>query len=199
MVGSLGGESGITARLAGRSSARTAGESGVSTNVNDSAPLSRTGSSNALRSDIIPPHVRSGDSTPASPALGAVGGGKDGESSFSNLADVPDQEKARVLGRHLMSAKERRGSTSRTPRSPGDASPAIAPVDTKARGGAESGISRVSQGSLKDGASNGGNGKGRASAEVLDSGSEHSSHGEGYGTMGESFHIPYDAPGVDTT
>lgn len=49
------------------------------------------------------PELPSGSATPLRPD----------ESAFSTLADVPDEEKARVLRRHLVSAEERTGSGSK--------------------------------------------------------------------------------------
>lgn len=94
------------------------------------------------------------------------------ESTFSNVADVPDEEKARVLRRHLVSAEER-GSGSKT----GTPGQRTSPTGTPAGGSiagdavaATAGDSSISYGSATD----------PASSE-------------------EPFPIPYDAPGGDVT
>jgi proton-coupled amino acid transporter len=145
--------------------------------------------------------------------------GGPGESSFSNLADVPDEEKARVLGRHLMSARERRGSQSQsqgqsrqgTPYSPGVSPGASAGLGGASMRAEQSGMSRTSHGSLKapkgqagnksDAGASTGNGSGKArddNESAVDDTADGGGDGE-YGAMGESFHIPYEAHGVDVT
>lgn len=93
------------------------------------------------------------------------------DSSFSNLADIPIEEKAKVLRRHLVSAEERRvsvtspsnGNTPGGMPSPGDASPVGAHGDSGMQGGSS----------------------GSQEIEERDE--------------SQSFPIPYDAPGGDVT
>ena len=178
-----------------------------------SEPVSRPGSGTGHRVDAAAAGATGGASTP-------VTGGGAGDSSFSNLADVPDEEKARVLGRHLMSARERRGSQSQGKNSPYGVSPAMSPGVTAGLGSAsmraeqvrgDNGLGRASNSSLRtarqgDGAGSGsgsGSGSGKAKDDgesAVDDGDAAASQGEGdYGTMGQSFHIPYEAHGVDVT
>lgn len=120
---------------------------------------SRRGSTNIPRP--IFPTRPSGSSTPqATP----------GESGFSGVDDVSDQEKMKVLRRHLVSAEERGNGS-------GDVSPGDGGED-----GLASGVSRA--------------GKGRGSA--ADSGFQ-GGDGEGDIQDDEAFPIPYDAPGMDVT
>lgn len=74
----------------------------------------------ALDSDIPTPGAAAGDSGVNTPR-----GGQADDSQWSNLAEVPDERKAQVLRRHLVSAEERESSKAGTPLavSPGDTSP----------------------------------------------------------------------------
>lgn len=98
---------------------------------------------------------------------------KAGESSFSNLADVPDEEKARVLRRHLVSADER-GASSPTPmgQSPAGSGVNMGGTPTRAEFEDVPGESGV-------------NGYGSIDAQPRDD--------------SDQFPIPYDAPGGDVT
>lgn len=100
-------------------------------------------------------------------------GDKAGESSFSNLADVPDEEKARVLRRHLVSADER-GASSPTPggQSPAGSGINMGGTPTRAEFDDILGESGVS-------------GYGSIDAHPKDD--------------SDQFPIPYDAPGGDVT
>ena len=183
--------SGISARLATSPNAGPV--------AGGSEPISRSDSAVGNRADMAQGGNTGGANTP-------VTGGAAGESSFSNLADVPDEEKARVLGRHLMSARERRGSAaSRTPYSAA-ASPGVsAGVYSGGMRAEQQGrtMSRTSNPSLKTpGAEAGGKAKNAGDSAVEDApgSAGGSATGEGdYGAMGESFHIPYEAHGVDVT
>ena len=62
---------------------------------------------------------------PGSGATTPMGNGGADESGWSNLGEIPDERKAQVLRRHLVSAEERENSKAGTPTavSPGNASP----------------------------------------------------------------------------
>jgi len=62
---------------------------------------------------------------PGSGATTPMGNGGADESGWSNLGEIPDERKAQVLRRHLVSAEEREHSKTGTPTgvSPGNASP----------------------------------------------------------------------------
>ncbi|BEJ06280.1 hypothetical protein CcaverHIS641_0308020 [Cutaneotrichosporon cavernicola] len=66
-----------------------------------SALTAALGKSSTGKDAASTPDHASGSATPANPD----------ESAFSNLAEVPDEEKARVLRRHLVSAEERGGGS----------------------------------------------------------------------------------------
>lgn len=51
------------------------------------------------------------DAATSEPTSGSATPLRPDESAFSNLAEIPDEEKARVLRRHLVSAEERGGSS----------------------------------------------------------------------------------------
>ncbi|WVQ72930.1 hypothetical protein IAR50_002492 [Cryptococcus sp. DSM 104548] len=76
--------------------------------------MSRQGSSNFGR-----PSISRGESGVSTPRLGVsvskTPQGGPGDSSISNLVDVTDEEKARVLRRHLVSAEERQVNPSPSP------------------------------------------------------------------------------------
>ncbi|CAK9780712.1 hypothetical protein CC85DRAFT_264664 [Cutaneotrichosporon oleaginosum] len=76
----------------------------ASTSQTKSALTAALGKSEGGRDDATP-EPASGSATPL----------RADESAFSNLAEVPDEEKARVLRRHLVSAEERGGSKVATP------------------------------------------------------------------------------------
>lgn len=136
--------------------------------------LSRQDSSSLSR-----PSVSRGDSDISTVRNGAASASapkdrdKAGESSFSNLADVPDEEKARVLRRHLVSADER-GASSPTPmgQSPAGSGVNMGSTPTTAEFEDVPGESGI-------------NGYGSIDAHPRDD--------------SDQFPIPYDAPGGDVT
>jgi proton-coupled amino acid transporter len=133
----------------------------------EAEPLSRKGSLSPL---VRPANSRgeSGASTP-----------RPGDSSFSNIAGIPDEQKAKVLRRHLVSAEERGGSSSKdnTPAgpSPGDASPTDEHGDYAMQGG------------------------GSAATPAGESGVSYGATSSRSRAEDEQFPIPYDAPGGDVT
>ncbi|OXC64687.1 hypothetical protein AYX13_05965 [Cryptococcus neoformans] len=136
--------------------------------------LSRQGSGSLSR-----PSVSRGDSGTSTLRNGAAStsapkdGDKAGDSSFSNLADVPDEEKARVLRRHLVSADERGVSSPTTGgRSPAGSGVNMGGTPTRAEFDDIPGESGVS-------------GYGSTDAQPRDD--------------SDQFPIPYDAPGGDVT
>ncbi|WVF69259.1 hypothetical protein IAT40_004035 [Kwoniella sp. CBS 6097] len=146
--------------------------------------LSRQGSGN-LRPSLS--RDNSTTSTPrrlsnANKDLDAAGAGA-GDSSFSNLADVTNEEKAKVLRRHLVSADERGAGGSGAGAS---------------KSGTPGGESPGQGGSTPT--------NDLANDEVNGAGVEGESGVSGYGSTGthprddsEQFPIPYDAPGGDVT
>lgn len=136
--------------------------------------LSRQGSGSLSR-----PSVSRGDSGTSTLRNGAAStsapkdGDKAGDSSFSNLEDVPDEEKARVLRRHLVSADERGASSPTTGgRSPAGSGVNMGGTPTRAEFDDIPGESGVS-------------GYGSTDAQPRDD--------------SDQFPIPYDAPGGDVT
>jgi len=121
------------------------------------------------------PDLDYGDSVVSASSTPKRNIGSNNDSSFSNLADIPDEEKARILRRHLVSAQERKVSVAsgmsgngNTPvgiPSPGGISPSEREGDT-------------GEGDL------GGSSGVQSAVEDLDS---------------KSFPIPYDALGGDVT
>ncbi|WWD18297.1 hypothetical protein CI109_102747 [Kwoniella shandongensis] len=151
----------------------------TSTSPSASRPLSRK------NSNIRPSLSRegSGTSTPRNgKAKEAATGAGAGDSSFSNLADIPDEEKAKVLRRHLVSVEERgNGSKGSTPTPGGE---------------------EETFGDEMDAPTNSGTGAG-AGGSISTPGESGIS---GYGSTGvhtrddtEQFPIPYDALGGDVT
>lgn len=67
----------------------------------------------ALTASLKPPGSKEPSRAATPEPTGNVTPLRPDESAFSNLADVPDEEKARVLRRHLVSAEER--SSAATP------------------------------------------------------------------------------------
>lgn len=120
-----------------------------------------------------PQAMDSGVSTPRAPMSAGAGGD---ESGWSSLAEVPDERKAQVLRRHLVSAEER-GSK--------NATPAISPGSTSPTKDGEIG---------RPGPSGAGNGNGAGDSAVT-----YGSTSDAQDPSDDPFPIPYDAPGGDVT
>ncbi|WVQ66001.1 uncharacterized protein L199_004179 [Kwoniella botswanensis] len=152
----------------------TQNKSALTTSLN-SPSLSRQSSSGNIPRPTTLSRDNSGTSTPRKGKEVENDGGA-GDSNFSNLADIPDEEKAKVLGRHLVSAEEREQSKTATPN--------------------EGGVGGTTP-TKEDGAGSG-------NASVNASGVERAAESgvtSGYGSTedNEQFPIPYDAVGGDVT
>ncbi|OCF62271.1 solute carrier family 36 (proton-coupled amino acid transporter) [Kwoniella mangroviensis CBS 10435] len=149
-------------------------KSALTTSLN-SPSLSRQSSSDNIPRPTTLSRDNSGTSTPRKSKEVENDGGA-GDSNFSNLADIPDEEKAKVLRRHLVSAEEREQSKTATPN--------------------EGGVGGTTP--TKE------EGPGSGSASVNASGVERAAESgvtSGYGSTedNEQFPIPYDAVGGDVT
>nr|XP_019045887.1 solute carrier family 36 (proton-coupled amino acid transporter) [Kwoniella bestiolae CBS 10118]OCF24817.1 solute carrier family 36 (proton-coupled amino acid transporter) [Kwoniella bestiolae CBS 10118] len=99
-----------------------------------------------------------------------------GDSNFSNLADIPDEEKAKVLRRHLVSAEEREQSKTGTPNEGGVGGTTPTKEDSASAGAGGSGLERADESGV---------------TSVSNYGSTEINDGQ--------FPIPYDAVGGDVT
>ena len=102
------------------------------------------------------------------------------ESGWSSLAEVPDERKAQVLRRHLVSAEERGSKTGTPAMSPGDSSP-------------------MKDGEMgRPGSSTAGTGAGAGAGDsAVTYGS--TSDSQAVSQVDDQFPIPFDAPGGDVT
>ncbi|WWC88877.1 uncharacterized protein L201_003792 [Kwoniella dendrophila CBS 6074] len=153
-----------------------------------SPSLSRQASGSDINTRPTLSRDNSGLSTPRNLSVNAKKDAEDGagDSNFSNLADIPDEEKAKVLRRHLVSAEERKN-----------------PTPTADEGGGSTPIKDDSSSSTKQEINS--NGKNvNFNESAIDAGESGISN---YGSINnehqredsEQFPIPYDAVGGDVT